>query len=101
MMCKVDEICEIQDILQAYFNLWDEKHQVIRPEVIVDKEPNQDLMDEIQNIITKKYPGKEIHMNVTVDPELMGGYVIRVGQEEWDRSYEGYLKQLEMKLSRR
>jgi F-type H+-transporting ATPase subunit delta len=69
--------------------------------VIVDREPDQKLLDEIEKIIKEQYPEKEIQMNLTVDPEIMGGYIIRVNNQEWDRSYDGYLKQLENKLSRR
>jgi F-type H+-transporting ATPase subunit delta len=101
MMCKIGEIDEMQDILLAYRDRWDREHHVIRPEVIVDREPDQKLLDEIEKIIKEQYPEQEIQMNLTVDPEIMGGYIIRVNNQEWDRSYDGYLKQLENKLSRR
>ena len=101
MMCKIGEIDEISDILLAYRNRWDREHHVVRPEVIVDKDPSAERMDEIQKLLREQYPDSEIQMNLRVDPEIMGGYVIRVDHHELDRSYEGYLKQLENKLSRR
>jgi len=101
MMCKVGEIDEIQSILTAYVELWDEAHHVIRPDVIVDADPDQSRMDEINKILTDKYPNQEIKMNLRIDPGIMGGYIIRVNNMELDRSYDGYLKQLENKLIRR
>ena len=101
MMCKIGEIDEISDILLAYRNRWDREHHVVRPEVIVDKDPSAERMDEIQKLLREQYPDSEIQMNLRVDPEIMGGSVIRVDHHELDRSYEGYLKQLENKLSRR
>ena len=40
-------------------------------------------------------------MTESVDETLLGGYIVRMKNEEYDRSYEGRLRQLERKLTGR
>ena len=43
----------------------------------------------------------EISLTQKVDETLLGGYVIKTLNTEYDRSYEGKLRELERKLTRR
>lgn len=43
----------------------------------------------------------EISLTQRVDETLLGGYVIKTLNTEYDRSYEGKLRELERKLTRR
>jgi F-type H+-transporting ATPase subunit delta len=52
-------------------------------------------------LLQSKYPEYEISLTQKVDETLLGGYVIKTLNTEYDRSYEGKLRELERKLTRR
>ena len=47
------------------------------------------------------YPDEKVVLSEETDASLLGGYVVRVGYEEYDHSYEGKLRRLERKLTGR
>ena len=42
--------------------------------------------------------GKEVHVTAAVDPELLGGVVVRVGNTVWDSSVRNHLNRLHNQL---
>jgi F-type H+-transporting ATPase subunit delta len=42
----------------------------------------------------KRLIGKEVHVTTAVDPELLGGVVVRVGNTVWDSSVRNHLNRL-------
>jgi F-type H+-transporting ATPase subunit delta len=46
----------------------------------------------------KRLIGKEVHVTTAVDPELLGGVVVRVGNTVWDSSVRNHLNRLHAQL---
>lgn len=46
----------------------------------------------------KRLIGKEVHVTASVDPELLGGMVVRVGNTVWDSSVRNHLNRLHNQL---
>jgi len=101
VMCVQDEISELMDIITEYRRIWDEKHNIVRAQIIFGKEPSAEEQNKVVSEVKKRYSDKEVHEEISVDKSLLGGYVVRVGYTETDMSYEGCFKQLERKLIRR
>ena len=55
----------------------------------------------IQKQLESIYPDEKVVLSEETDASLLGGYVVRVGYEEYDHSYEGKLRRLERKLTGR
>ena len=63
--------------------------------------PQPEEEAEARKILAEKYPDCEIVLTEKEDENLLGGYIIKVHHKEYDRSYEGRLRQLERKLTGR
>lgn len=95
VMCDHNELREIEDIYHAYYDYWDEKNNIKRVKCIFAKESDCDEMGEIENFLQEKYVGKKLFFETCIDPEILGGVIIRIGHEEYDWSFENRIRQLE------
>lgn len=101
VICANRQIDELDDIFEAYYEYWDEKHNIMRAELSYAVKPEQTEIEQAEKFMIKKYPGKQFVFNEKIDENLLGGILIRVGHEEYDWSYYGILNQLERKLTGR
>ena len=79
----------------------DEKNHIIRAELISAEAATDEEAHDAKALLQSKYPEYEISLTQKVDETLLGGYVIKTLNTEYDRSYEGKLRELERKLTRR
>ena len=61
------------------------------------KKEKESILKQLESI----YPKEKIVLSEKTDDSLLGGYVVYVGYEEYDHSYEGKLRRLERKLTGR
>ena len=101
MMCKLGNIGQMHDIFESFYRYWDEKNHILRAELISAQTATEEEANEAEKLLQSKYPNEKIYLTRKVDESLLGGYVIRTLHKEYDRSYEGRLRQLERKLTRR
>lgn len=101
MMCRLGYIGQMQDIFEAFYRYHDSKNHILRAELISAVEATDDEAADAQELLQSKYPDEIIYLTRKVDESLLGGYMIRTLHKEYDRSYEGRLRQLERKLIRR
>ena len=52
-------------------------------------------MDEIREFLQEKYAGWQLIYEICIDPDILGGVIVRIGHEEYDWSYENRIRQLE------
>ncbi len=98
-ICRNDEIDEVKDAITYFYQMCDKAENIIRSEAVFASEPSEEKKAEIVSFLQSKYPGQKIDLSIQVDPEILGGVLVRVGNTEYDHSYDGCLKQLERKLT--
>lgn len=101
IMVKLGYAAEMNEIFEAYYRYWDEKNHIIRAELISAEAATDEEANDAKALLQSKYPEYEISLTQKVDETLLGGYVIKTLNTEYDRSYEGKLRELERKLTRR
>ncbi len=62
-------------------------------------EPTKEQLEGIKNFLLRKYEREDMQIKMVEKPELISGFIIRAGNDEYDWSAEGRLKQLQEKLS--
>ncbi len=81
----------IQEIIEAYDQLVDEELGIARAEVRVAHELGEEETGRLAEAL-KKLIGKEVRLRVEVDPELIGGAIVRVGDLVLDGSVRTQLQ---------
>jgi F-type H+-transporting ATPase subunit delta len=80
-------------IRQAYQRLWDEEHKILPVEITSAIQLDQGMTDDLGRTIGER-TGRRVTLAARVDPEIIGGIVVRVGNSILDASIRNRLEQL-------
>ena len=86
-------------IRRAFDELWREEHKMLPVEVTSAVELDEALVRSIGERIEER-TGRRIELTSRVDPEIIGGLVLRVGNKVLDASVQGRLQRLRRQLAR-
>jgi F-type H+-transporting ATPase subunit delta len=87
----------IPEIAEAYRDLVDQRMGRARVEVTISHAPDAELQAEIQRALEAQL-GRTVLPTYRVDPELLGGMVLRLGDEVLDGSVRSRAGQLRRRL---
>lgn len=85
---------KIDAIVEAFIEKYNEHAGIIIAEVFVAEELNKDQEAKVISQL-EKVTGKEIHIKVTVQPELKGGMSVKIADTVTDGTVKHKLEQLE------
>lgn len=81
----------LKDIIKMYQSLLDEELGIARGEVVcayeISEEEKRALEEALKGILKK-----EVHLEVRVDPEIIGGVLVRIGDYVWDGTLKSQLE---------
>jgi ATP synthase F1 delta subunit len=86
-------------IRRAFDELWREEHKMLPVEVTSAVELDEGLVRSIGERIEEK-TGRRIELTSRVDPDIIGGLVLRVGNKVLDASVHGRLERLRKQIAR-
>ena len=89
----------LPDIERAFNLLLQEKLGRIEANVTTASELPKDTVKKLVDAISS-YSGREIEVNVTIDPSIIGGIVTRIGSTVIDGSIQTYLNQIRQSIIR-
>jgi F-type H+-transporting ATPase subunit delta len=101
MMLLVDKrrIVFLETIVEQYLSLLRKLNQIALAEVI----SAQELSDEQKGNIVEKVKGiveaRDVELKTSVDPNLIGGVIIKVGSKVIDASLRGQLRRISVSLN--
>ncbi|MEK7989842.1 MAG: F0F1 ATP synthase subunit delta [Thiotrichaceae bacterium] len=84
-------------IAVEYEKLKAEKQNKLKVELVSAYEVAPEQQQELQTALQKRF-GKQIDINISIDAELIGGWMIRAGDDVIDASVKGRLQQLATEL---
>jgi len=87
----------LNDICSAYFDLEDELFGRIRVKMETAGTPSEELISELKERL-KKETGKEVIMSYGKNPELVGGFILRIGNVLLDASLKVQLEHMKEKI---
>jgi F-type H+-transporting ATPase subunit delta len=85
----------LREIATQYLNLLDQRLDRVRAGVTLARQPDEKLKRAIQEALSRQL-GKQVLPAFTVDPEILGGAIVRVGE----RVLDGSLRRRMTKLRR-
>ena len=98
VLCDYGSVNQIADIFIAYESCVDAKSGTLRATLYYVTPPTDSQLAQIKKYLVRKYNQKEVQVKLVEQPDLIGGFVIRVKDEEEDWSMKGRLKKLQQKL---
>jgi F-type H+-transporting ATPase subunit delta len=90
-------IGQIGEIQEAFQSIMDDRMGLIRANVTSARDLNDEQRGAVQAEL-RTLTGKQIRMEYSVDPALIGGVVARVGSTVYDGSVRGQLEALRQRL---
>ncbi len=87
----------LQDIFQAYQDILDEAANRIRATLVTPGQLPPELVRAIKDQLELQ-TGKEVLLNVRLDPSLIGGVLVRIGDEIYDGTLKSQLLNLKEEL---
>lgn len=88
----------LRAIARAYLKLYRERHDIARVEVITAAAMPQDEIDKILAMVTRTLGNKKLELTTTVNPTLIGGFVVNIDDKELDASVKTQIDKLRLKL---
>jgi len=79
--------------------LWDEAHRLLPVEVTSAVELDPHTVEELESRV-RAQTGQNVELTSTVDPDILGGIVLRVGNSILDASIKNRLQQLRREVAK-
>lgn len=84
-------------ILKNFEDIWNRRNNIYKMEIISSIPLKEDEKSEIVEILSRVKKGK-IKAEFSVDPEILGGIIIKEGHKIFDCSIKGNLERLKVKI---
>lgn len=97
--CRYEKMNLIEDIFSAYDRYCDEQDKTLNAVLTCIEPPSEVQLKEMQAFLCKKYEASQANIRIEKNQALLGGFVLRVGNDEYDWSLKGRLNRLEQKLT--
>lgn len=91
-----DEGCigEIEDILKIWDQCVLDAAGILKAKLTYVTEPDKVQLEGIKSFLCREFHKKELQLSMKADPKLLGGFILKVGNVEYDYSLKAQLKQL-------
>ena len=99
VVCDNQEAELLDDIFEAYAGQFDAAHGILHAKLEYVMEPTEEQLDGMRAYLKKRYGEETVQLSMEKKPELIGGFVLRVGDIEEDYSMKGRLNRLERSLA--
>ena len=101
MMLLVDKrrIIFLEPIVEQYLNLLRKLNQVTLAQVISAKELSEEQKQSIVTKVKAIAEARDVELKTTIDPNLIGGVIIKVGSKVIDASIRGQLRRISISLN--
>ena len=101
LLCEHKAVGIWSDIYEAYEDLEFEKQGRIKATLRYAMQLDKEDLEQLENMICKKYNKTGVEMELIEDPGIIGGMVLKVRNTEYDKSIKGSLEELQKTLVRR
>lgn len=98
LLLDKDRMAALPDVRRAYRGLADDVAGRVRATVTTAFPLSDELRDQVMQALARA-TGKQVVLETTVDPSLLGGMVARVGSTLYDASLRTRLDRLQLSLS--
>lgn len=99
VVCKYQRMDLLADIFCAYEAYCRRMAKELDAVLICTEPPEEEQRKGMEAFLCRKYGADKAHIEICEDPELLGGFILRTGSDEYDWSVKGRLDRLQQKLT--
>ncbi|HAI73763.1 MAG TPA: ATP synthase F1 subunit delta [Candidatus Moranbacteria bacterium] len=81
-------------IIEKFGEIYNKKKGIVEAEIVSREKLNGELIVKLDDFIKNKYSAKEVMLNNKIDEKIIGGVIIKIGDEVMDGSVGGQLNRL-------
>ncbi len=97
--CRHQRLGIADEIFEAYEAYCREQDHVVAARLSCVEPPSQEQLEKMKVFLRERYGAEEAEIQVCRDESLLGGFVLRAGDDEYDWSIRGRLDRLKQKLT--
>lgn len=98
VVCNNKRAGDLPEILKAYEEYVNENEGILYARLICVTRPSKEQLTGIEKFLCDRYGKKTVRFEFTEDDSLMGGFILKAGNMEYDYSLRGRYRRLEEKL---
>lgn len=99
VMCEFDYLGDFNEIIKAYEACSLEAQNIVRAQLYYVTEPSDKIKQSFRQTLCKKYNASDTVLECIEDKSLVGGYKLKVGDIEYDKSIKGTIDALRKTLT--
>ena len=99
VLCKHERVYALPEIFAAYQDLCRQKAGTVQAQLLCVEPPSAEQTEKMRAFVKKKFGAANVELDIAVQPDLLGGFILRCGDCEYDRSVKGKLDKLQQKLT--
>lgn len=101
VVCKNGSMGLIDNIFKAYRIYEKQQKQILTAVLSYVTKPSDEQIGQIREFLMKKYQKRDIELTIKQDSRLLGGFVLKVGSDEFDWSMRRRFVRLKRELTGR
>ena len=99
VVCRNQRMSEISQILFAYDRYCKMQEGIQMATLTCVEAPDEKRLEKIREFLCEKYHKTDVKIEIVKDTALLGGFILKTGDDEYDWSLKGRLSRLEQKLT--
>lgn len=98
VLCDHERLELIESIFEAYDDFVLAKKKTIKAKLSYVTKPEDDQLEKMKEFICEKYKKENVILELKEDSSLLGGFILTVGDIQYDKSLLGTLSNLQKTL---
>ena len=98
VLCKYGHAGLWQEIFQAYQEYDNEQHKILTAVLYYVTKPTGEQIQGMKNFLSGRYHTEDAAIEMIEEKNLVGGFILRVKDQEFDYSLKGRINALQQKL---
>ena len=89
--------CILDDAIRSFLFMADAERGLLYVDMTVAERPSQKAINYFARDLSKVMK-KQVHLDITIKPEILGGFILMINDYRIDKSYRNSLEQLEKSI---
>lgn len=99
VLCRYQKVQNAQEIFKKYQEYYNKQQNVLNAELFYVIPPKEEQLNGIRKYLCNRYHTEDVVVKQSEKKDLIGGFLIRTGDEEIDYSLKGRIDALQQKLT--